>query len=303
MTFFDLQINGYAGIDFNSLSLKPEELHYACESLKEDGVDKVLLTIITDSVNRMCSKLKNITRFLESDTFCQSLIAGFHIEGPFLNEEKGYIGAHPKKHAIVANNEDMMRIIESSGGLTKLVTLAPERDPNNNVTKLLQNIGVKIAAGHCNPSMDQLKSSIDSGLDIFTHIGNGCPILLNRHDNIIQRVLSLSDKIWITFIADGIHIPFSTLKNYLQIIPISRAIAVTDAIAGAKYGSGEFTLGQKKIKVDIDGSTIDSKNNNFAGSTLTFPLIKSNLKEHLNLKDNTIDLITNHNPRKAVPID
>ena len=43
---------------------------------------------------------------------------------------------------------------------------------------------------------------------MFTHLGNGCPMFLHRHDNIIQRVLSLADQLWICFIGDGVHVPY-----------------------------------------------------------------------------------------------
>ena len=42
---------------------------------------------------------------------------------------------------------------------------------------------------------------------MFTHLGNGCPIMLPRHNNVIQRVLSLHDRLTICFIGDGVHVP------------------------------------------------------------------------------------------------
>ena len=40
-------------------------------------------------------------------------------------------------------------------------------------------------------------------------------LTLHRHDNIIQRVLSLADHLWVSFIADGVHVPFDALGNYI----------------------------------------------------------------------------------------
>ena len=76
-----------------------------------------------------------------------------------------------------------------------------------------------VSAGHCNPTKEEIEGAIDNGVTMFTHLGNGCPMTLERHDNIIQRILNVSDRMWITFIADGVHIPFYTLNNYLKIIP------------------------------------------------------------------------------------
>ena len=68
---------------------------------------------------------------------------------------------------------------------------------------------------------------------MFTHLGNGCPMQLHRHDNIIQRVLSLSDRLWISFIGDGAHVDFPALGNYLKCTGLDRAVIVTDAISAA----------------------------------------------------------------------
>ena len=124
---------------------------------------------------------------------CEKMIAGFHIEGPFLNESPGYIGAHPPDYAIMGNIDDAKRLLDSAQGLTKLVTLAPERDPNYRVTSMLKELNITVSAGHCNPTQDEMAEAIENGLTMFTHLGNGCPMTLERHDNIIQRILEISD--------------------------------------------------------------------------------------------------------------
>ena len=90
-----------------------------------------------------------------------------------------------------------------------------------------------------------LRAAIDAGLSMFTHLGNGCPMLLHRHDNIIQRVLSLRERLTICFIADGVHIPPMALGNYLRLVGIERAIVVTDAISAARLGPGRYTVGSR----------------------------------------------------------
>ena len=300
MNFYDLQINGYAGADFNSDSLTEESLHHACLALKSDGVEHILATVITDSIDSMCQKIATINKFRSLDPLCEKMIAGFHIEGPFLNESPGYIGAHPSNHAKFINIDDTQRLLDSAQGLTKLVTLAPERDPNYQVTAMLKESGITISAGHCNPSRDEMAGAIDNGLTMFTHLGNGCPMLLERHDNIIQRVLEISDLIWISFIADGVHIPFPVLNNYLKIIPTERAIAVTDAISAARMKSGKYTMGKWNIVIEEDGIAMSPDKSHLVGSTLTAPKIIDNLKNNLNLNDAQIEKITQTNPRAAI---
>ena len=115
------------------------------------------------------------------------------------------------------------------------------------MTRFLARQKVLVSAGHCDPSVDELLAAIDAGLSLFTHLGNGCPTMLPRHDNIIQRVLSSRDRLMITFIADGAHVPLPELKNYLRLAGVDRSIVVTDAIsARTTWAAGHDTLGDAR---------------------------------------------------------
>lgn len=113
MNYCDLQINGYAGADFSSLDLTDEQLHRACVALKEDGVETILATIITDHLDSLCAKLRHLLNLRERDPLARSLIHGFHVEGPFLNPGAGWIGAHPVESVIPANPADAERLVEA----------------------------------------------------------------------------------------------------------------------------------------------------------------------------------------------
>ena len=67
MRYFDLQVNGYAGVDFNSNTLTTEEAKKACSALEEDGTEGILATVITDSVEAMKAKIRRIVRAREED--------------------------------------------------------------------------------------------------------------------------------------------------------------------------------------------------------------------------------------------
>ena len=103
-----------------------------------------------------------------------------------------------------------------------------------------------MSAGHCNASRDELRAAIDAGLSMFTHLGNGCPRTLDRHDNIIQRALGLRNRLTLCFIGDGVHVPYPALGNYLQLAGIDRAIVVTDAMAAARLRPGSYTLARHR---------------------------------------------------------
>lgn len=299
-SFFDLQVNGYTGVDFNSDALDADALQRACQCLADDGVGGVLLTIVTEAVDVMARRLSHIRALRERDPLAQQIIAGFHIEGPFLNETPGYRGAHPADAIRPASTDAMKLLLDAAGGLTRLVTLAPERDDGLKITRLLAAQNIVVSAGHCDPDLDTLRAAMDAGLTMFTHLGNGCPMQMHRHDNIIQRALSLSDRLWLCFIADGVHVAFPALGNYLRAANPERCIVVTDAIAPAGLGPGRYTLGRWTLDIGPDMVARAPDGSHLVGAAITMPQSAANLKQHLNLSQADITQLTSANPRRAL---
>lgn len=299
MSYFDLQVNGYAGVDFNGAALPPDEARRACEALREDGTEGILATVITDSIPAMVGKLQRIVRARESDELVRKVIVGIHIEGPFLNPEPGYIGAHPRDCARPAGVEDMQALLDAAGGLTRLVTLAPEYDHGGRTTRFLAGQGIVVSAGHCNPTREELRESIDAGLSMFTHLGNGCPANLPRHDNIIERTLSLAEDLWICFIGDGTHVPPFALRNYLRAAGTDRCIAVTDAISAARAGPGKYTLAGWDLEIGEDLVARSPDGSHFVGSTATMPQVEAVLRG-IGLDDEVVRAMMWERPRQVL---
>jgi len=299
---FDLQVNGYAGTDFCSSSLTGEQLHNACRALADDGVDGILATLITDGIESLASKLAEIIRLREQDELARRVIVGFHVEGPFLNPSPGFIGAHEPLCVRPANLDDARRLLDAGAGLVKLFTLAPEQDAGSAVTGFLAEQGVVVSAGHCDPTLDQLKAAIDNGLSMVTHFGNGCPVELPRHDNVLQRYLSLREHLWFCFIPDGAHVDFIALKNYLDFVGVDRSIMTTDAISAAKMGPGLHEISGISVEVDEAGVARRPGSPNLAGSTITMPGIRRNLSESLGLGECEITSLVDLNPRTALAL-
>jgi N-acetylglucosamine-6-phosphate deacetylase len=281
--YIDLQVNGYAGVDFNQDNLIADDLHFACRRLHNDGVDGILATIITDTIDAMCSRLRRIVELRERDELVRKMVLGLHIEGPFISSASDYHGAHPPHAIRPADTESMKVLLAAAGGLARIVTLAPEHDPGLKVTRLLSDQEIIAAAGHCNPSLDQLDAAIDAGLTMFTHVGNGCPMIMHRHDNIIQRALHRADRLWLSFIADGVHVDFCALSNYLRIAG-DRALVVSDAMSAAGIGPGRFRFGHWDIEVGDDLVVWSPNRVHLLGSAMTMKQARENLTLELGLK-------------------
>ncbi|MBN1394929.1 MAG: N-acetylglucosamine-6-phosphate deacetylase [Pirellulales bacterium] len=298
--YIDLQVNGYAGVDFNREDLTEQDFGRACVRLREDGVAGVLVTIVTDELPRMEARLRRIRDLHRRDSIVRETVFGIHLEGPFLSNEPGYAGAHPMRSIRPADLDEMKRLLDAAGGLIRLVTLAPERDAGLKTVRFLAERGITVAAGHCNPSTKQLGAAIDAGLSAFTHLGNACPVLLHRHDNIIQRVLSLRDRLTICFIADGVHIPPFALGNYLRLAGFERTVAVTDAISAAGCGPGTYSVGEQTVRIGEDLIARSAEGSLFFGSTATMPRMAALLREQVGLTDDEIRRLLSDNPRRLL---
>ncbi|MCC6509447.1 MAG: N-acetylglucosamine-6-phosphate deacetylase [Pirellulaceae bacterium] len=267
--YVDLQVNGFMGVDFNDPKLDQASIIKAAKSMRDDGVESALATVITGPLEAMCACLANVARAIEADRQVAEVIGGLHVEGPFISRVKGYVGAHPADCVLGDDVAALDKLLQAGAGHVKLVTLAPEVDPQDKLVRHLVDRGILVAAGHTDASVDDLQRSIDAGLTLFTHIGNACPQHVHRHDNILQRAMSLAGQLKITFIADGWHLPSFVVKNLLRCATLEHLAVVSDAIAAAGLGPGEFQLGDRMVKVGSDKCARSPDGEHFVGAAAT----------------------------------
>lgn len=298
---FDLQINGWRGIDLNDDQLSGEKLHHLCLELAERGVTRFLATLITDQLPLLEKRTHRLASLIAGDPLAAEMIAGIHLEGPFLNPRRGFIGAHQPECVLPASPEVAARLHAAALGKLVLMTLAPECDPGAKTIGWLSDHNVRVAAGHCDSSLDQLRAAIDAGLTLYTHLGNACPAELPRHDNIVQRVLSLADQLYITFIADGQHLPWFALGNYLRLVGPERAILISDVTAAGGMPPGLFSLNRRPVLVDELGvARLADQPQLLAGSTCLLADCRQRVRQELGLSAEWLQRLTWTNPTQAL---
>ncbi len=263
---FDFQINGFAGIDFQSDDLDAHALRIALNALRSDGVGRIFIAVITDTEERLCIRLDRLSRLANQDPLARAMVAGFHLEGPWLSPEPGYRGAHPPGPMRAPSETGFERLQSAAGGQIRLVTLAPEWPESAPFIANVVGRGVHVSLGHTNASDAQIGEAIEAGARFCTHLGNGAPLTLPRHDNIIQRLLA-RDELTACFIPDGIHVPSFALKNFVRAKPAGKVLFTTDAMSGAGASPGNYRLGPLQVAVGDDGIAREP-GGQFAGSTL-----------------------------------
>lgn len=273
--FFDLQVNGFAGVDFQSPALTQEELRRAVDALLAHATGGILLTLITDRLDALAAKLERIERFRAADPAIAAMVAGYHLEGPHMSALPGYHGAHPRELMTPPDCVAFDRLQVAAGGNIRLVTIAPELPGSPEFIRHVTAAGARVAIGHSAASDAEIDAAIAAGLTLCTHLGNGVPLELPRHDNIIQRLLA-RDELTAVFIPDGLHVPPGVLRNFVRAKPAGKVLFTTDCMAAAGAGPGRYRIGRLEIEVGADGVVREPGQRNFAGSSLTMDRAAAN---------------------------
>lgn len=296
----DLQINGAFGVDFAASDLSAAQLEACCQKLEAEGVAEFLATIITDTIPNLCAALRRLCQLRRGSPLASRMISGFHVEGPFLSSVAGFVGAHDPQRTKDANIQDSELLWEAGEGLVRLVTLAPERDRGGEVTAWWVERGCLVSIGHSDASLRDIETATSAGASLVTHYGNGCPQLLARHDNILQRLLYFKERLMFTLIADGAHLPRFFVENLVTVLGEERLIVVSDAIHAAGCGGGTFYLAGRPIQVGPDGIPRTPDGLYLAGSGWTQRRMDRWLAEELGWSKPRRDKLFHDNPRKVL---
>jgi len=268
--FFDLQVNGFAGVDFNDPATSGEAIAGALDRMRATGVTRCLPTFVTSPLDEFTACVRAVTSSLHPS------IAGFHMEGPYLSPEEGARGAHRRAHMTAAGIDDFQHRQSVCEGRIRLVTLAPEVPGAIALIEHLVASGIRVAIGHTAASPAQIADAVKAGATLATHLGNGCAQMLPRHPNVIWELLA-ADEVVASLIVDGHHLPPSTVKAMVRAKGAARTILVTDAIAAAGCAPGTFKIGEVTCALDEHGRVSLPGTPYLAGSALTMDMAIQNV--------------------------
>jgi len=265
--FVDLQVNGYLGVDFSSPELTPESFTEVSRKLINHGTSMFLPTIITSSEEIFERNLKIISDCMEQDEFRDHL-PGIHVEGPFLSPEDGARGAHNRDWVREPDTDYLDRLYEWSAGKLKLLTIAAEPEGADDLCRHATKLGITVSLGHHLAGDKEISRLAEAGARALTHLGNGLPSMISRHDNPLWGGLA-QDALTIMFISDGHHLPDTLIRVYLRARPLSKLVVVSDASPIAGYKPGRYnTLGNDVI-LEENGRLWNPSTGYLVGSSFT----------------------------------
>jgi N-acetylglucosamine-6-phosphate deacetylase len=264
--FIDLQVNGFAGVDYNNPRTTPEDIGRSIQALFSTGVTRLYPTVITGSPGDMIAALSNLAQARETVEGGDA-VDGFHVEGPHISVEDGPRGAHPRQWVRPPDYDEFRRWKEAARGRLRIVTLAPEWPEAPRYIERITADGVVAAIGHTAATAAQISDAVAAGATLSTHLGNGAHQVLRRHPNYIWEQLA-EDRLMADFIVDGIHLDASFLKTAIRAKTVERAVLVTDASAPAGAAPGMYRLGEQEVELTPEGRVVLAGTDRLAGSAL-----------------------------------
>lgn len=273
---FDLQVNGFAGVDFNSEAIDADGLDHALEAMLATGVTACLPTLITASDDVLEARFSALDRAVSRSRLGPLMVPGYHLEGPFLNPGDGYAGCHPPEAMRPPDASLIERLSRMLVRPILLVTIAPELEGSGAFIRSMRAGGRVVAIGHSAAGFETVAAAAGAGACLSTHLGNGLPQFLPKLDNPLFAQLA-EDRLSASFIADGIHLPPLALKTLLKAKGVERSILVSDAVSAAGAAPGLYPFAGETVEHAPDGSVRLPGSRYLAGSALVLDQAVRNL--------------------------
>src|SRR3984957_10711477 len=262
--FIDIQVNGFAGVDYNQPEAPHSEIARSIQVLFTTGVTRFYPTVITGAPDDMASALRNLARAKEALPEGDA-IDGFHVEGPHIGIDDGPRGAHPKRWVRQPDFDEFRRWQDATSNRIRIVTLSPEWPAAPHYIERIVAEGAVASIGHTAANSEQIADAVSAGATLSTHLGNGAHAVMRRHPNYIWDQLA-EDRLMAAFIVDGIHLGQAFLRTALRAKTVQRAVLVTDASAPAGAEPGRYRLGEQDADLTPDGRVVLAGTDKLAGA-------------------------------------
>ncbi|MCA9027532.1 MAG: amidohydrolase family protein [Planctomycetaceae bacterium] len=252
---FDLQINGFGGQWFSDEGLTAEQVLSTLEPHFAHGITRLCPTLITSAFEPLRDGFTAIRQACEQERWADRMVAGCHLEGPYISGEDGPRGAHPLADVRPADWDEFTKLQEASGGRIRLVTLAPEVEGAVDFIRRAVVEGLTIAIGHTAATGDQIAAAVDAGARLSTHLGNGAHGMVRRHPNYIWEQLG-EPRLKTSMINDGFHLPPSVVRSIVRTKGPRNIILTCDASGLAGCEPGEYEYHGSRYEVLADGPIV-----------------------------------------------
>ena len=314
--FIDIHIHGAVGVD--TMEATSDDLNRVSEFLASQGVTAWLPTFVPAAAENYQSAVRAIEQLMQEQSLpvneeltnptsqlersqpqAGARVLGVHYEGPFVNTAQcGALRSAYFRSFSSTSDLDSLALPKDKTSV-RMMTLAPEIEGGLGLVQELNKRGWVVSIGHTRANTDVLDGAFKAGAHHMTHFMNAMAPLHHRSPGPVGWGLS-RDEVTCDVIADGVHLDPAVLKLLVKLKTSGRLILISDAIAAAGRGDGEYKIWGETIAVE-NGHTRNERGS-IAGSVITM-LEAARLMRSLGVEETDLALMTATNPARLLGVD
>src|SRR5580704_14060926 len=239
--FVDLHVHGGGGTSFTEGPA--DDARHAAPFHRRHGSTTIVASLVTAPLADLEARAAMLAALAS-----QGVIAGIHLEGPFLSAAR--CGAQDPRHMLAPDVAAFERLRAAAAGHLRVITIAPELPGALGLIKAAVRAGVTAAVGHTDATADVTAAAVDAGATHATHLFNGMRPLYHREPGPAGALLD-RDEVTCEVIADGVHLHDTVIRLTARAAGPGRLVLITDAMAAAGMPDGSYRLGS--VRVDVAG--------------------------------------------------
>lgn len=287
--FIDAHVHGGGGADL--ASARPDDVATAAALHRSHGTTTMVASLVTAELAALEAAVTAL-----ADLVDDGLLAGVHLEGPWLAPERA--GAHDPGLLRAPDPAALGRLLGAGRGAVRVVTLAPELPGGLAAVRQVVAEGAVAAIGHTAADYDTTVRAVEAGAGLGTHLFNAMPPLHHRAPGPVAALLE-AEQVAVELVLDGVHLHPATAALAARRAGGLRTVLVTDAIAAAGADDGLYRLGGLEVTV-AGGAAHLSGTEVIAGSTLTMDRAWSNAVQLTGFTPVEASLAASTNPARLL---
>jgi N-acetylglucosamine-6-phosphate deacetylase len=257
--FVDVHVHGGGGASFTEGT--SDQARQAAAFHHGRGSTTMLASLVTAPLAELETRAGLLAGLADD-----GVIAGLHLEGPFLSPARR--GAQDPRHMIAPDVAVFERLHAAARGHLRVITVAPELPGALPVIRAATRAGVTVAVGHTDATAEVAMAAIDAGATHATHLFNGMRPPHHREPGAAGALLD-RDEVTCEIIADGVHVDDIVVRLTARAAGPGRLVLVSDAMAAAGMPDGSYQLGPQRVTVAGGVARLVDDSASIAGSTAT----------------------------------
>ena len=261
--FVDIHTHGGGGATYSTTD--PEQARKVAAFHARHGTTTTMASLVTAPLDTLVSQTACL-----ADLVTDGVIAGVHLEGPFLSAAR--CGAHEPTLLRDPVESDLAKVLSST---VKMVTIAPELPSGLQAIRQTVDAGVVAALGHTDATYEQMIAGADAGATVATHLFNGMRPFHHRDPGPVGAALN-DPRLLLEVINDGFHLDPQVVRVALAAAGTKRIALITDAMVATGMPDGRYKLGGLEVDVANGEARLTTGTRSIAGSTLTMDVAFAN---------------------------